>query len=112
MQLWGRDESVRSYAYFAHHLRQCDTTWRRRRNQEKMYSATWSTSAQRRYAAPAHGSPRALHLSIQTRFAVARTSGLQAWQPTSQDVSATIFAETRITSPLLTKPRSGCARAA
>ena len=58
MQLWDRDESVRSYAYLRTICDNAITTWHRRRNQEKMYSASRSTSAQRRYAAPAHGSPR------------------------------------------------------
>ena len=57
-QLWDRDDSVRNYAYLRAICVNAITTWRRRRNQEKMYSATRSTSAQRRYAAPAHGSPR------------------------------------------------------
>ena len=58
MQLWDRDESVRNYAYLHTICVNAITTWRRRRNQEKMYSATRSTSAQRRCAAPTHGSPR------------------------------------------------------
>ena len=58
MQLWDRDESVRNYAYLRTICVNATTTWRRRRNQEKMYSATRSNSAQRRYAAPVHGSPR------------------------------------------------------
>ena len=57
-QLWDRDDSVRNYAYLRAICVNAITTWRRRRNQEKMYSATRSTSAQRRYAAPAHGSRR------------------------------------------------------
>ena len=58
MQLRDRDDSVRNYAYLRTICVNAITTWRRRRNQEKMYSATRSTSAQRRYAAPAHGSRR------------------------------------------------------
>ncbi|CAE7216999.1 GABBR2 [Symbiodinium sp. CCMP2592] len=58
MQLWARDVSVRNYAYLRTGCVNAITTWRRRRNQEKMYTATRSSSAQRRYAAPAHGSPR------------------------------------------------------
>ena len=58
MQLWDRDESVRNYAYLRTICVNAITTWRRRRNQEKMYSATRSTSAQRRYAAPAHSPGR------------------------------------------------------
>ena len=46
MQLWHRDESVRNYAYLRTICVNAITTWRRRRNQEKMYSATRSTSAQ------------------------------------------------------------------
>ncbi|CAE7221723.1 GABBR2 [Symbiodinium sp. CCMP2592] len=51
MQLWDRDVSVRNYAYLRTVCVNAITTWRRRRNQEKMYTATRSTSAQRRYAA-------------------------------------------------------------
>ncbi|CAE7806513.1 JNK [Symbiodinium sp. CCMP2592] len=50
MQLWDRDVSVRNYAYLRTVCVNAITTWRRRRNQEKMYTATRSTSAQRRYA--------------------------------------------------------------
>ncbi|CAE7345631.1 unnamed protein product [Symbiodinium sp. CCMP2592] len=49
MQLWDRDVSVRNYAYLRTVCVNAITTWRRRRNQEKMYTATRSTSAQRRY---------------------------------------------------------------
>ncbi|CAE6971381.1 unnamed protein product, partial [Symbiodinium sp. CCMP2592] len=48
MQLWDRDVSVRNYAYLRTVCVNAITTWRRRRNQEKMYTATRSTSAQRR----------------------------------------------------------------
>ncbi|CAE6956816.1 JNK [Symbiodinium sp. CCMP2592] len=51
MQLWDRDVSVRNYAYLRTVCINAITTWRRRRNQEKMYTATRSSSAQRRYAA-------------------------------------------------------------
>ncbi|CAE7255910.1 GABBR2, partial [Symbiodinium sp. CCMP2592] len=47
MQLWDRDVSVRNYAYLRTVCVNAITTWRRRRNQEKMYTATRSTSAQR-----------------------------------------------------------------
>ncbi|CAE7251308.1 JNK [Symbiodinium sp. CCMP2592] len=50
MQLWDRDVSVRNYAYLRTVCVNAITTWRRRRNQEKMYTATRSSSAQRRYA--------------------------------------------------------------
>ena len=44
VQLWNRDASVRNYAYLRNICANAITTWRRRRNQEKMYSATRSSS--------------------------------------------------------------------
>ncbi|CAE7710354.1 JNK [Symbiodinium sp. CCMP2592] len=86
MQLWDRDVSVRNYAYLRTVCVNAITTWRRRRNQEKMYTATRSSSAQRRYAAPAHGSQR-----------IAETFVTQAFVP-----------ETRVAKAILTEPGKGC----
>ena len=57
MQPWDQDTSVRNYAYLRNICTNAITVWRRRRNQEKMYSATRSTSGRCHHAAPAHGSP-------------------------------------------------------
>ena len=107
MQLWDRDDSVRNYAYLRTICVNTITTWRRRRNQEKMYSAIRSTSAQRRYAAPARDSPR----RFTSRSKRGWTPGFETWQPASQDISATVIAETRIATPPLAQPRSSRARA-
>ena len=40
MQPWDQDTSVRNYAYLRNICTNAITVWRRRRNQEKMYSAT------------------------------------------------------------------------
>ena len=53
MQLWDRDTSVRNYVYLRSIGSNSTTRWHRRRNQEKVYSATRSSSGRRQ-----HGSPR------------------------------------------------------
>ncbi|CAE7510989.1 JNK, partial [Symbiodinium sp. CCMP2592] len=95
MQLWDRDVSVRNYAYLRTVCVNAITTWRRRRNQEKMYTATRSTSAQRRYA-ERESVPKELAKTLVTQTILPATwiaktifpqSGTSSSRPDSPDVA-------------------------